>query len=62
MDYYDVSPRVVPANRTSEISIRPRFKHAQFKREKFKQEQIVKVLHLPCGRLRTMRSETLTYP
>lgn len=47
MDYYDVSPRVVPANRTSEICIRPRFKHAQFKREKFKQEQIVKVLHLP---------------
>jgi len=30
MDYYDVSPRVVPADKVSEIVIRPRFAHAAF--------------------------------
>jgi predicted metal-dependent phosphoesterase TrpH len=33
MDYYDVSPRVVPADQVSEIVIRPRFAHAAFREE-----------------------------
>ncbi|OQA85004.1 MAG: hypothetical protein BWY31_02207 [Lentisphaerae bacterium ADurb.Bin242] len=30
MNYYDVFPRMVPADRSSEIRIRPRFEHAAF--------------------------------
>ena len=30
MNYYDVSPRIVPAGRVSEIRIRPRYRHALF--------------------------------
>ena len=30
MDYYDVFPRIVPADKVSEVRIRPRYKHALF--------------------------------
>ncbi len=30
MDYYDVFPRIVPADKVSEVRIRPRYKHAFF--------------------------------
>lgn len=30
MNYYDVSPRIVPAGKVSEIRIRPRYRHALF--------------------------------
>ena len=29
-NYYDVTPRMVPADRESTVTIRPRFTHAKF--------------------------------
>ena len=33
MDYYDVLPRIVPADQWSEIRIHPRFDHAKIRRD-----------------------------
>ena len=44
MNYYDVFPRMVPADRSSEIRIRPRFEHAAFPKTEF-----LKVYNVPVN-------------